>query len=74
MDDMKKLISIISFAVIAGIFYWIRAEFDVSLSKYATANAHEDIVFDWGICLLWMVIGGAIGAVPLRRDKRKKLK
>lgn len=71
---MKKIITIICFALVAGIFYWIRAEFDISLSKYATVNADEDIVFSWGTCLLWMAIGGAIGAIPIRRDEHKGIK
>lgn len=68
----KKIITVIGFAIIAAILYWVRAEFDISLSKYATVNAQEDIEFNWGTCLLWSAIGAVIGALPMKsKDKNK---
>lgn len=65
----KQILLIIGGALFAALVYWLRAEFNISFSKYSSGDP-KDIDFSWGMCLLWAVFGGAIGAFSIFRGKK----
>lgn len=69
---MKRIIMILVFALVGAVAYWLRAEYNITTSRYASVNDAKDIDFSWGYCLLWAAVGGLIGALPIKSKKQRE--
>ncbi|RKQ35062.1 hypothetical protein C1C97_007265 [Kocuria tytonis] len=53
---------IIGFALLGALLYWLRAEFNITLSKRTPSGGVEDIDFTVGWLPTWTAVGAALGA------------
>ena len=59
---MRKALLIIGFALFAALLYWLRAEFNITLSKQTPSGGVKDVDFSVGWLLAWTALGAALGA------------
>lgn len=67
---MRKTLLIVGFALVGAVLYWLRAEFNISLSKRTPSGGLKDIDFSLGWLLVWTALGAVLGTgAAFRRGK-----
>ncbi|WP_288819304.1 hypothetical protein [uncultured Micrococcus sp.] len=69
----KRVLTAVTFALIAAGLYWLKAELDVTvLRRHTVASSGENVDFDWGTCLLVAGVGALLGILPGRRSSGRE--
>lgn len=68
---MKRIIMILVFALVGAVVYWLRAEYNITTSRYANVNDAKDYRFWLGVL---SAVGGSWWAYRCSSYQVKKVK